>query len=71
MAPICPFYVVTNSFPVAARKTDIVKMTECILDAINSGDFETYTYVFIKIFKSKSPLINNLTVDSLSMYYMN
>jgi len=26
-----------------ARKTDIVKMTECILDAINSGDFETYT----------------------------
>merc|ERR1719220_175549 len=26
-----------------ARKTDIIKMTECILDAINSGDFETYT----------------------------
>jgi len=26
-----------------ARKTDIIKMTECILDAVNSGDFETYT----------------------------
>merc|ERR1719412_2526506 len=26
-----------------ARKTDIIRVTELILDAINSGDFETYT----------------------------
>ena len=39
------FSVVTNLFLIPARKTDIIKMTECILDAINSGDFETYTYV--------------------------
>merc|ERR1719208_608757 len=26
-----------------ARKQEIVRVTECILDAINSGDFETYT----------------------------
>jgi len=26
-----------------ARKSDIIKITECILDAINSGDFDTYT----------------------------
>ena len=30
----------------AARKTDIIRVTEQILDAINSGDFEGYTYVF-------------------------
>jgi len=26
-----------------ARKTDIIRVTELILDAINSGDFEAYT----------------------------
>merc|ERR1719232_1622079 len=26
-----------------ARKTEIIRITECILDAVNSGDFETYT----------------------------
>merc|ERR1719412_1090360 len=26
-----------------ARKTEIIRVTELILDAINSGDFETYT----------------------------
>ena len=30
----------------AARKTDIIRVTELILDAINSGDFEAYTYVY-------------------------
>jgi len=29
-----------------ARKTDIIRVTELILDAINSGDFEAYTYVY-------------------------
>ena len=34
----------------AARKTDIIRVTELILDAINSGDFEAYTYVYIDLF---------------------
>ena len=33
------------SLSVAARKTDILRVTEQILDAINNGDFDTYTYV--------------------------
>ena len=37
---------VTNLYFVAARKTDIIRVTEQILDAISSGDFEAYTYVF-------------------------
>ena len=37
---------------IAARKTDIIRVTEQILDAISSGDFEGYTYVscFISIY---------------------
>ena len=32
-----------------ARKTEIVRLTEQLLDAINVGDFDTYTYVFLDI----------------------
>ena len=39
------FLIVVNHLFVAARKAEIIRVTECILDAINSGDFETYTYV--------------------------
>jgi Calcium/calmodulin dependent protein kinase II association domain len=34
-------------FSVAARKADILRVTEQILDAINNGDFDTYTYVYL------------------------
>ena len=40
---------------VAARKTEIIRVTELILDAINSGDFETYTYVlFLDTFRTQT-----------------
>ena len=34
---------------IAARKSEIVRLTEQILDAINTGDFDSYTYVFLVI----------------------
>ena len=36
--------MITNCI-ISARKTDIIRVTEQILDAISSGDFEGYTYV--------------------------
>ena len=50
----------------AARKTDIIRVTEQILDAINSGDFEGYTYVSSLIL-----CILNMYLSSLiSRFYM-
>lgn len=31
--------------PFSARKQEIIKMTEQLIEAINNGDFEAYTYV--------------------------
>ena len=39
----CLLSMITNC--ISARKTDIIRVTEQILDAISSGDFEGYTYV--------------------------
>lgn len=30
-------------FPFAARKQEVIKVTEQLLEAINTGDFETYS----------------------------
>ena len=40
----CLISMITNCI-ISARKTDIIRVTEQILDAISSGDFEGYTYV--------------------------
>ena len=39
-------------------------MTECILDAVNSGDFETYTYVSNRIGQIKN--LKNTAHDALA-----
>lgn len=32
----------------SARKQEIIKMTEQLIEAINNGDFDAYTQVYIK-----------------------
>lgn len=35
-----------SSIFVAARRQEIIKMTEQLIEAINNGDFDAYTWVF-------------------------
>ena len=35
----------TNYYYFLARKSEIIRLTEQILDAVNSGDFDSYTWV--------------------------
>lgn len=34
-----------SSIPDAARRQEIIKMTEQLIEAINNGDFDAYTWV--------------------------
>lgn len=52
--------IIFFAFSVAARKADILRVTEQILDAINNGDFDTYTYVYLILLSII--IISHLTV---------
>lgn len=37
------FFSISSNFLLPARRQEIIKMTEQLIEAINTGDFEAYT----------------------------
>ena len=65
----CLISMVTKCI-ISARKTDIIRVTEQILDAISSGDFEGYTYVSSLILNVILCILNKYFSSLISSFYI-
>jgi len=54
-------------FSLTARKQEIIKITEQLIEAINNGDFEAYAYVTSCFFANTAHMAQNMLCTNTRM----